>query len=447
MSSIKRNLIIKRALLYILLFAVPLLTAHFWHLNFLARKAADSANITVEAGRLAGLAGVYCLMLQVLLVGRVSWIERLFGLDRLTIAHHIIGLLTLPLLCAHPLLLATGYGRDFGNPLFQQYKELLTWDSVVPASYGLIALFAIVFLSLGAIRKRLGYEIWYGIHVLALAAIALSFNHQFRTGNDLLDSPALTRLWYFLYAFTFGNLVIYHILKPLVNYLRHAFKVEKVEREADDVVSVYIGGRNMAGFRFEPGQFVIVRFLARGFISEAHPFSLSSCGADGLLRITVKSSGGFTSRLSRLAAGTKVIIDGPHGVFTATFSSLEKILLIAGGIGITPIRAIAEKFLQQGRDVTLLYSCRKKGGIVFCSELDEMRESRGLKLTYVISDSSEPGDEKGRIDSEKLGRLVPDASERDIYICGPVPMMMGLVKLLASQGVKRGRLHYERFSL
>lgn len=446
-GTIKKVRLIKKVILYLLLLAVPLLIGHFWYGNFLARKAAGTVNIIIEAGRLAGLLGVYCLMLQILLVGRVSWIERLFGLDRLTIVHHINGLLIIPLLCAHPILLSLGYGQDFGNSIYQQYRELLTWDSVVPASIGLIMLFLIVFLSIGAIQKRLNYETWFRIHIFALVAIAIAFNHQLKAGNDLMDSPSLLILWYCLYAFTFGNLIVYHLLKPLFMHWRHGFKVEKVEKESDDVVSVYISGKKMDAFRFEPGQFIIVRFMARGFISEAHPFSLSSCPAQGHIRISIKNSGLFTSRIPQLPAGTKVIIDGPHGIFTPSFSSRARILLIAGGIGITPVRSIAEKFIMEGREVTLLYNCRKKGGIVFREELEAMREHKNLSLIYVISDGSSPGEEQGRIDAEKLGRLVPDAAERDIYICGPPPMMMGLVKLLTSRGVKKEYLHYERFSL
>jgi len=85
---------------------------------------------------------------------------------------------------------------------------------------------------------------------------------------------------------------------------------------------------------------------------EAHPFSMSRRPDGTRLRLTIKAVGDFTRRIPGLKPGVRVLIDGPHGIFTARRSSSQKILMIAGGIGITPIRSLAKSWFL--RDATSL---------------------------------------------------------------------------------------------
>ncbi len=443
----RKNTTLRKILLHAPLLIGVMVILYFWHRHYLAYKADDVTNLTMELGRLVALVGVYFLMLQILLIGRVSWIERLYGFDRLTVTHHLNGLIVITLLISHPLLITYGYATRDGTGFLWQYRELLTWPSVPAASVGLILLSISAFLSLRAIRSHLRYEHWYIIHLMAYCTVVLAFAHQLKCGNDLIDSKALLYFWYGIYAFSLGNLLIYRFLKPLLNYARHRFTIDRVVQESDDVVSIYITGKDMEKFHYRPGQFIIVCFLAKGFWCEAHPFSISIPPGRGYLRLSIKNSGDFTSRIPRLKPGTGVIIDGPHGIFTPDSCSQDKVLLIAGGIGITPVRALAEDFIKTGKDVKLLYGTRLKGGIVFKGELDPMSTDRNFSLFYIVSGEPAWEGEKGRIDTEKIARLVPDVSEREVYVCGPPQMMTGLVGKLPSLGMRKNLIHYERFAL
>jgi predicted ferric reductase len=202
-------------------------------------------------------------------------------------------------------------------------------------------------------------------------------------------------------------------------------------------------------FPVEAGQFMIVRFLTKGFCWEAHPFSMS-CPPNGKnLRISIKGVGDFTKHISDLKPGVSVFIDGPHGSFTSKSCKSSKVLMIAGGIGITPIRSLIEEMLLAGRDVVLIYSNRNSDSIVFQKELDELEKSSSgrLKVIHVISDEPEWSGEKGRLDKEKISQLVPDFIEREVFICGPPPMMKTVRLALSSIGVPNNRIHYERFAL
>ena len=218
--------------------------------------------------------------------------------------------------------------------------------------------------------------------------------------------------------------------------------------ESADVMSIYLKGRSLEEFPVEPGQFALLRFWAPGFKLQAHPFSFSKAPDGRELRFSVKKCGDFTAALhAGLKAGTPVIIDGPHGVFTGARMRTEKALFVAGGIGITPLRAIAERLCAEKKDSVLVFSNRARKDIVFEAELAGLGKSGPFKVIHVLTEDEEWPGEKGRMDAARLARLVPDLAERDAFLCGPPPMMEALRAALRGLGVNRNRIHYERFSL
>ncbi len=246
--------------------------------------------------------------------------------------------------------------------------------------------------------------------------------------------------WMVLNLFVFGIMLAYRFGRPLALNYRQAFKVWKIEQETADVLSIYIRGRHLEKFTFEPGQYAYLN---------THPFSFSSAPNGKYLRFSIKQLGDFTKRLTKIKAGDKVYLDGPHGVFTTSRAKKEKFLFIAGGIGITPIRAMYEDCAQRGRDAVLLYSCRDHKSTTLLRELNRLsEETKGLCRIHTILDDKNDtnAQEHGRVDEERIRRLVPDFLERDFYICGPKPMILTLNKLLISMGANRKQIHYELFS-
>ena len=412
--------------------------------------AEDSSGMLLAWGRLAGLLAVLSILFQLLLIGRVRWVARSFGMDRLTRLHHRVGFALILLLLLHPVLLTYGHALQADVSCWEQVVDFCkTWRGVLTAVVGLGLIIAATLFSVLVLLKRLRYELWYATHLLLYLAFGLTVLHQVVSGSDFTDHPAFKYYWIALYVFVLLNLLAYRFTRPLLAFARHRFVVTEVVHEAGDVTSVIIGWRNLEAFPAEAGQFMIVRFLARGFRWEAHPFSLS-CFPDGKrLRLSIKRLGDFTRRIPDLKPGTPVVIDGPHGIFTSRMCTSDKVLLIAGGIGITPIRALAEEWVAAGRDVVMIYGSRNSGGITFRGELDDLAAKSGgtLKLFYVLSDDPAWPGEKGRVDRDRIVRLVPDLSERDVYLCGPPPMMKGVRAALDSFGLSATRIHDERFAL
>jgi predicted ferric reductase len=401
-------------------------------------------------GRLAGLLAAFAILLQLILIGRGRWIGRTFGLDRLTHLHHGVGFALVSLLLAHPILLTFGHALQADVSPWAQFIDFCrSWEDVLAAVIGLGLLLGAVAFSVAVVVKRIRYEVWYATHLTLYLALALAFGHQLSVGSDFTDNRWFRIYWIALYAGAFGSLILNRGIRPLLDFVRHRFVVARVVEETTDVTSVYIEGRNLPVFPVEAGQFMTVRFLAPGFRWEAHPFSMS-CRPDGKhLRLTIKQLGDFTRRIPKLRPGTRVFIDGPHGIFTARHNASNKLLLIAGGIGITPIRALAEEFVVEGREVILLYGNRNKSAVVFEQELETLVGSSAgrLRVVHVMSDDPAWIGERGRIDAERLARLVPDVLLREVYLCGPPLMMKSVRSALARLGVSRRRLHDERFAL
>jgi ferredoxin-NADP reductase len=142
--------------------------------------------------------------------------------------------------------------------------------------------------------------------------------------------------------------------------------------------------------------------------------------------------------------GTPVRTSGPLGRLTQRAAQKDKYLMIGGGIGITPLRALAESLGSQGKDVTLIYSARTKADLALFTELKALP----IKLVALTGDAEQadaPLIQKGMLTPELLKQLVADLCDRDVYLCGPPPMMRALSTTLAGFGVHESQIHYERF--
>jgi predicted ferric reductase len=223
---------------------------------------------------------------------------------------------------------------------------------MITATVGTVLFVVVAASSIVIARRKLPYEWWYAVHFTAYAAIALGWFHQVPTGNELVLDTIAADYWASLYLATLGVLLVFRVLEPVVNAFRFRLRVAAVVEEGPGVWSLRLEGRNLERLGARGGQFFLWRFLARGEWWRSHPFSLSAAPTADALRITVKELGDFTARVGRIPVGTRVVVEGPFGVFTAAARTREKLLLIGGGIGITPIRAMLDELRG---DVKVVY--------------------------------------------------------------------------------------------
>ena len=403
------------------------------------------ADRLTAAGRITGLVGTYLILVQVVLMARIPWLDRSVGTDRMAAWHRSNGQYTIGLLVAHTFLIIWGYAAfDHFSLAHETAKLLRSYPDVLAATVALGVLVVVGITSARKARRRLRYETWYFIHLYTYIAIALSFSHQLATGNEFITHPANRALWATLYVLTFGSLLVYRVAIPVRDYFRYQLRVSAIVPESPDAVSVWVSGRNLEQMHAEAGQFFRWRFLDRKSWWEAHPFSLSLAPTPPSLRITAKGVGDHSDALRHLRIGTRVMAEGPYGNLTARRRTRRRVLLIAGGVGITPLRAMIDELQAAPGDLTLLYRARSERELLFRSELDELAKARRVDVRYLLGRRQKKTDP---LSARHLRQHVPDIVERDVYLCGPPGMMDLAMKNLHLLGVPRSQIHQERFEL
>jgi len=403
------------------------------------------ADVTIGVGQLTALLGTFLALLQLVLMSRAPWLDRTFGRDRLTSAHRWVGFGALWLLVAHAVFTTLGFAlADGQNVLGEAWTLITTYPFVLMATVSLVLFAAVGVTSVRQARRKISYETWYGIHLYAYLAIALGFAHQLVVGADFVDDPVARLYWIALYVVTFGLLLAFRVATPIAVNVRHRFHVSNVVAETDDVVSVYLSGRHLGDFSMRAGQYVIVRFLTRHGWWRAHPYSISAQPNGRWLRLTVKALGEDSARLADLPTGTRAIVEGPYGNMTPERQSSSRVLLVAGGIGVTPLRALLEE-LSATAHVVLLYRARSAADLVFRTELDLLAERRGVEVRYLTGSRRDQPAGADPLGSRSIEALVPDVAERDVFLCGPNAMMQSVAATVVGLGVPPDRVHRERF--
>jgi len=405
----------------------------------------QTGDVLTSGARLTGLLSAYLALIQVVLIARLPLLERAFGFDHLTVWHRWNGHACIDLIVAHVVLTVWGYALVDKISLPNEISTMLgggIYPGMITATIGTGMMLAVVATSIVIVRRRLRYEWWYTVHLLAYGGIALSWFHEIPTGNELVLNRIAADYWRALYLVTLAVLVVWRVLVPIAAALRYGLRVAEITPEGPGVVSLRITGRNVERLGAHAGQFFLWRFLARGAWGTAHPFSLSAAPDGGSLRITVKGLGDHTGRIGQIEPGTRVLAEGPFGVFTDDRRRGDKAVLIAGGIGITPIRALIE---AMAGDVIVLYRVVADADVIFRAELDALCAARGAVVHYLVGDHTGPG--RDLLGPAHLLELVPDITERDVFLCGPPAMADFIRKNVREARVPRRQVHAERFAL
>jgi ferredoxin-NADP reductase len=382
-----------------------------WWRGTPARTLNGPGEALTAAGRVTGLLGAYLLLVEVLLMSRIPWLERRIGSDWVAAMHRALGGYLVSMLVAHTVLIVAGYAvTAHVGMVSETARVVLDEPDVLMATVGLVLLVGVGWLSARAVRRRLAYETWYYLHLYAYLAVLLTF----RVGG------------------------------PLRLAFRHRMRVAAVRRETPGVVSVYVTGRDLGRLRAEAGQFFRWRFLTAGRWWQTHPFSLSAAPNGRFLRLTVKASGDHSRGLGRLRPGVRVLAEGPYGAFTARLRRRRKALLLAGGVGVAPLRALLETLPAGRGEMDLIYRASSSGDVLFPHELDRIARARGAAVHYLLGPrvGAHPA---GQLAADRLRSLVPDLARREAFLCGPPGFIDLARRELRRAGVPRRRIHAERF--
>jgi ferredoxin-NADP reductase len=306
----------------------------------------------------------------------------------------------------------------------------------------------VVLTSVRAARGRLRYESWHLLHLYAYLGVGLALPHQLWTGQEFLASPAATVFWWSAWGATAAAVLTWRVGLPLWRSVRHGLRVTSLVSEDDGVVSVYLTGTRLASLGAEAGQFFQWRFLTGPGWTRAHPYSLSAAPDGRSLRITVRALGDGSAELPRVRIGTRVLVEGPYGRLSARARSRRRVALIGAGVGITPLRALAEALEYAPGEAVLLHRFTDRP--LFDRELAVLARERGLQVIRLPGHRRAPGSWLGAgvgpaDDLTVLNHWIPDIAERDVYVCGPEAWAEDVRRTTEAAGLPTERFHVESF--
>ncbi len=408
-------------------------------------------NALTAIGQLTALFGTYLALVGILLMSRAPFIDQVLGSDEASRIHRLAGFTSVWFIAIHAVTSTIAYSGattipSIGEVWDQIYAFTMLEAGGLGGTVALGLLIVVAVVSIRAARARLAYETWYGIHLYVYIAMALGFLHQLTLGTDFVADELARNSWIALYAIAFVPLILFRFLEPLLRNLRHRFYIDKVVIERDGVASLWITGSAMSKLPVRAGQWFSIRVLnAKGWW-RSNPFSLSA-GPNGVhLRFTIEALGDRTREFQRLKPGTRVFLEGPYGILTGAIRTREKVLLIAGGIGITPLRALFEVLPVRRGDMALLYRAPSNASVVLKRELTRIADTRGARLDFVTGSRDQFAFNDDPLSPGGLWAAYPDVRERDIYLCGSPRMMATVEKSLRDIGVPHHQIHLERFS-
>lgn len=427
---------------YVLLVLLPLGLA-------LLRDPIDMARAwSLEFAVAIGLIAFAILAFEFALVSRLRSASEPFGTDSLMQFHRQMGVVGMVFLLLHVLLLVPhGVGLAMLNPL----------GGGTAAQTGAVAFWALLLLgvtSASRTRLRLRYESWQWLHALTAVVVGgAALLHMLAVNHYLSNGVLRTTLLVYTVAFI-ALLLRYRVVRPL-HLARHPWKVIRNESIGGDTRSLQIRPVGHKGLDFQPGQFVWLATGRRALTAQQHPITIASSAETGDpadIELAIKAFGDWSRDVvPKLTVGTRVWLDGPYGALTPDRFPGQGFVLIAGGIGITPMLSILRTMRDRGdvRPVLLVYAADRPERMVYQHELDALEKELNLRTVQVFeSPPPEWQGERGLVSVALLRRHLPQHFKHyQFFVCGPAAMMDILEDQLLELGVPAAQICTERFNM
>lgn len=398
---------------------------------------AGTSALTASADAL-GLMGLAMLGLQLLLPARWGPLTKTFGTDALVRAHRPLAAVGSLFVALHLILLMVD------DP--SRLSLLEFWSAPTRARLAVLATLALTALigtSVMRARLRLKYETWRRLHlVLGVILVVGGTAHALLVGHYLAAGP-LRVVALALLGVSLAGVLFLRIGRPLL--VSHRYLVESVTEEEGGVLTLQLSADGHGGAPFAPGQFAWLKPSGQPLALVEHPFSFaSSAHQPDRPTFTVRPVGDFTASTVRSLAGSRVLLDSPHGGWRPTHPE-RGLVLLASGIGITPAMSVLRTFADEpaAPPVTLVYASRDPDAVVFARELDEL--SRRLPLEIVHLPGADPHRRRHLDAALLLDVLGAGARRRDFLVCGSPRFTAAALAATARIGIPRVQVHAEAF--
>jgi len=416
-------------------------------LVLLLHPAPSGRGFWTEFSVALGFIGLAMMALQFILTARVNRIETSYGIDILLQFHRYTSLVAFFMVLVHPVILFIAQPETLQLLNFPQAP----WRARM-AILGTLAFLAMVVTTIWRKPLKIPYEPWRASHtILAVVAVGFGFAHALAVGNYLgLFWKAV--LWGGIILISLWLIIYVRLVKPWV-MTKKPYVVEEVLPQRGDVWTLALRPLGHEGFTFEPGQFAWLTLNITPLSMREHPFSMSSC-ADRADRIEfgIKAIGDFTKGIKDVQPGTRAYLDGPYGVFTTErYWDSAGFVLIAGGVGITPIFSILLTAAQRkdDRPFLLIYAASSWDDLTYQEELDALKEKLDLSIVYVLRKVHDDwAGDTGYVDQALLEKYIPlHRGSRHYFVCAAPVMMDAVERALFELNVPVTNVHMEHFDL
>ncbi len=400
----------------------------------------SATDVFTSLASLTGLLASEAGILGLILVTRTPKLERRYGLDRLFNWHRILGELMAVFLVAHIVTSVEAWADPTG--VVSAIKDLTGRQPYMAlTTVGTVMILVVTLTSLKFFREKLTYETWWFIHLLSYVGLALSFSHQIVLGTDFMNDEVARWFWVALHV-GLAAWIAWGRWGTLMRSLAKPLRVESVRHEASGVVSLTLGGTNLHRHRAASGQFYFLRELSPGRWWSNNPFSLSAEPTTAGLRFTVKDRGDASHAFTRIKEGTRVAIEGPYGVCTPDLVGDDKVLLVAGGVGIGPIVSFLEQLRPENQPV-VLYRAHAQTEVAHADEIESLATMRGGRL-HVLVGARTTLKVPDPFAADVLLKAIPDLAERVVIVAGPESMIKAVQRGARRAGVPAEQIHAER---
>ena len=298
------------------------------------------------------------------------------------------------------------------------------------------------------------YEFQVLLHNLSIIALIILLIHVLQTTSSMMS--LVVKSVFIIYFAIAACFYLYHryIKRLILN--KNKLIVSEVIKESPNMYTLKLVPDKGQIFNYKPGQFGFLRLLGKNIGSEEHPFSISSEPTNKkFIAVTIKFLGDFTSKIKNVEIGTKATLDGPYGKLCyLNYPHQDGVVFIAGGVGITPVLSMLRYMHAQEKEqkVIVLWGINTRNDLICREELELMqKEMNNFKFIPVaFKDDSWEG-EKGLIDRERIETTLRkneiSIDSQAFFVCGPSQMLGSIIKSLKSLGVKKEKIHFEKFSL
>lgn len=407
-------------------------------------RFANSTHTLLTLSDISATIGLCLYVMDMVMATRIKPVEDWFGgLNKVYIAHAIIGSSALTAIMLHPVLLSIRYlpvGWHTAAGMFIPSTKYLS------TAFGIAGLALMLSLLIITFYVRLPYRLWLATHKYLGVAYLLICVHVLFTPNAISDN---TFIRLYLIALILLGLTAYAYRTLLPNFFirRYVYLVHAVSEKTKGVIEVTLTPTTKA-IDFQAGQFIFLSFQADGISPEWHPFTIVSPPDPQSFDIAIKSLGGYTETVTRLLphmVGMSVLVEGAYGRFSfRNFKNVNQVW-IAGGIGITPFLSMAQNLGKGPYNIDLYYSVRSEAELIDLDKLINAQHNEHGKVFRVFPFVTEKYNR--HLSADLIASTTGELTQRDFLICGPAPMMNAMKDQLMQMGVKKYKVHSEEFSI